>query len=66
MVTNIVKGLLKNYKEKAEEHETQLKTKIDKLTTDVDKLMMENEIREKTVWNKNNRELQKEVRKSVT
>jgi hypothetical protein len=44
-----------------------LKTKIDKLTTDVDKLMMENEtLREKTVWNKNNRELQKEVRKSVT
>jgi hypothetical protein len=50
MVINIVKGLLKNYKEKAEEHETQLKTKIDKLTTDVDKLMMENEtLREKTV-----------------
>jgi hypothetical protein len=38
MVTNIVKGLLKNYEEEAEKRETQLKTKIDRLTTDVDKL----------------------------
>jgi hypothetical protein len=45
MVTNIVKGLLKNYKEEAEKHETQLTTKIDRLTTDVDKFLMENETR---------------------
>lgn len=63
MVTNIVTGLLKSYEKEAEKRETQLKQKIDRLTTDVDKLTMENEtLREKICEaNKNNRDLQKEM-----
>jgi ribosomal protein S20 len=40
---SMVKGLLKNYEEEAEKRETQMKTEIDRLTTDVVKLTMENE-----------------------
>ncbi|XP_056021932.1 uncharacterized protein LOC130054887 [Ostrea edulis] len=63
MVTNIVTGLLKSYEKEAEKRETQLKQKIDRLTTDIDKLTMENEtLREKICEaNKNNRDLQKEM-----
>lgn len=63
IVTNIVKGLLKNAEEQSEKRETVLKQKIDRLSTDVDRLTMENEtLREKLCdVNKNTRDLQNEI-----
>ena len=48
IVTKIVRGLLKIYEEQSEKRETVLQQKIDKLSSDIDRLTMENEtLREK-------------------
>jgi hypothetical protein len=63
IVTKILRGLLKIYEEQSEKRETALQQKIDKLSTDIDRLTMENEtLREKVCEsNKNNRDVRKEI-----